>query len=154
MDVMRKAGLAAAVAAAVLASGCSRIQNNQGFVVDEQLVAAIQPGVDNRDSVAKTLGRPSFEGQFGDKSWYYVSRNTAQVAFLSPRPTSQSILAVTFDDKGVVSRVERKGLDQVVDVRPYGGKTPTLGRETGILQDLFGNIGRFGGAPAGGGPPQ
>ena len=63
------------------------------------------------------------------------------------------MLAVRFDDAGNVESVERSGIDQVVFLQPDGDKTPTLGRERGFLEDLFGNIGQVGGlgAPGGGG---
>lgn len=150
--VLKVAVVTMAVAAAL--PGCTRMRNNQGYVADEQLTSAIQAGVDNRESVLKTLGRPSITSQFDDREWYYVSRNTAQLAFLTPKATEQQILIVTFDPNGTVSKVEKRGLEQVVSVTPSDDKTPTLGRDSGLLEDLFGNIGRFGSAPAAGGPPQ
>ena len=142
------------VAAFVALSACSRIQQNQGYIVDESLVAAIQPGVDNKDSVAKTLGRPTFVSEFDGKSWYYVSRNTTQLAFIAPRAKEQSIIRVTFDGRNNVSAIDRRGLEQVASINPVGDKTPTLGRDTSLLEDLFGNIGAVGAgsaAPDGGG---
>ena len=151
---MRKAVLALVLVGVATLPACTRIQNTSGYIVDETLVTAIQPGVDNRDSVAKTLGRPSIASQWDDKQWYYVSRNTKQLAFLTPRPSSQSIVVVNFDAAGNVAGVERRGLEKVASIDPVDDETPTLGRESGILEDLFGNIGRFGGAPAGNAPPQ
>jgi outer membrane protein assembly factor BamE (lipoprotein component of BamABCDE complex) len=151
---MRKAVLALVLVGVATLPACTRIQNASGYIVDETLVTAIQPGVDNRDSVAKTLGRPSIASQWDDKQWYYVSRNTKQLAFLTPRPSSQSIVVVNFDAAGNVAGVERRGLEKVASIDPVDDETPTLGRESGILEDLFGNIGRFGGAPAGNAPPQ
>jgi outer membrane protein assembly factor BamE (lipoprotein component of BamABCDE complex) len=140
------------VAAALLASACTRIPNNIGYIVDEQLATSIQPGVDNKQSVQATLGRPSFGGGFDDRQWYYVSRQTKQYAFLKPKPSLQSIIIVNFDAQGNVAGVERRGLEKVANIDPVDDKTPTLGRETGILEDLFGNIGRFGSAPVGNAP--
>lgn len=139
---------------AMSASGCSRIRDNQGYIADPVLLSSIQPGVDNRQSVMQTLGRPSFEGGFDGQQWYYVSRSTGQLAFLKPKPTTQNILVVSFDQKGNVSKVEKRGLEQAVSIDPVGDKTPTLGRESGILQDLFGNIGRVGSMGGTGGAPQ
>ena len=148
-------GLIAALLAATLASGCSRIKSNQGYIVDEQLVASIQPGVDNRTSVQRTLGRPTFASQFDGREWYYISRNTTQLAFLQPRPKTQQILIVTFDDKGNVAKVDKRGLEKVVSVNPVGSTTPTLGRKESLFNDLFGNIGQFGaGGPGGVGSDQ
>ena len=70
---------------AALTAGCASFRNHQGYLVDEELITAIQPGVDNKDSVEKALGRPSFIGQFTPNSWYYVSRDVSQVAFRNPR---------------------------------------------------------------------
>ena len=67
----------ATIAAAVLLVGCAQFRSHKGVVIDPQLAAGVQPGVDNKDSVAKTLGRPSFAGTFSDNDWYYVSRDNA-----------------------------------------------------------------------------
>ena len=136
-------------AAATTLPGCTRIRQNQGYIVDESLVAAIQPGVDNRDSVAKTLGRPTFTAQFDAGEWYYVSRNTGQLAFIQPKVLTQSVLIVSFDPKGVVTKVERRGMEKIANITPNGDKTPVLGSKSGLLNDLFGNIGQFGGGEQG-----
>ncbi len=140
--------LLVAVGATTL-SGCTRIKAAQGYIVDESLVSAIQPGVDNRDSVQRTLGRPTFTAQFDAGEWYYVSRNTGQYAFISPKVVSQSMLIVSFDPKGVVTKVERRGMEKIADVSPNSDKTPTLGKKQGLLDDLFGNIGQFGNSAEG-----
>ena len=144
----RRTAPLALLSAAALLAGCqsARIKSSQGFIVDETLVAAIQPGVDNRDSVEKTLGRPTWTAQFDANEWYYVSRNTSQLAFLRPKVVSESIIIVNFDARGGVTRVDRDGMSKIVAVRMEKDKTPTKGRETGIFEDLFGNIGQFGGA--------
>ena len=113
-------------ALAITAGGCSRIQQNQGYLVDETLLTSIQPGVDNRDSVAKTLGRPTFSGQFDAKEWYYITRITGQYAFAQPKVLSQSILVVSFDAAGNVEKVERRGMEQVARITPESDKTATL----------------------------
>ena len=50
----------AIVAVAMLVSGCAQFRQHKGVVLDQQLVAGIQPGVDNKESVSKLLGRPTF----------------------------------------------------------------------------------------------
>jgi len=125
----------------MLASGCSSIVNHRGYVSDELLLQSVQPGVDNRDSVERTLGRPSFVGQFGEPVWYYISSNTRQAPFTSPRIFAHNVLAVRFDQAGNVAGIERSGLEKVAQINPESDKTPTLGRERGFLEDLFGNIG-------------
>ena len=134
-----------ALAGAMIATtGCARIVGHQGYLVDKQLVATVQPGIDNKQSVERTLGRPSFTSQFGDSDWYYVARETRQLAFGKPRPVDQTVLHVTFDPTGNVAGVQRLGLDRIASIDPVNAKTPTLGRKHGFFEDLFGNIGRVG----------
>lgn len=134
----------------MLASGCSSIQNQRGYLVDEVLVAAVQPGLDNRELVQGTLGRPTLTSQFGDPVWYYVSSRTEQAPFTRPRIAAHTVLAVHFDPAGNVLAAERTGMDKVVRLDPDGNETPTLGRNRSFLQDLFGNIGQVGAAGLGG----
>lgn len=147
-----KLALAAAAASTLLlAGGCARVHTHQGYVLDQPLIDAVQPGIDNKQSVEGTLGRPTFAGQFSDNDWYYVARESRQLAFSSPRPVSQTILHVKFDASGNVLSVDRKGMEQVVNLSPNGDKTPTLGRRRTLFQEIFGNIGAVGAGGVGGG---
>lgn len=141
---------AALLGALALVSGCTSLVDHRGYLVDEALVQAVHPGIDNRQSVEGTLGRPTFTSQFGQPVWYYVSSTTNQHPFGSPKITQHTVLAVKFDQAGNVLSADRTGVEQVVRIKPNGDKTPTLGRERGILQDLFGNIGQVGAANAAG----
>jgi len=134
----------ATIAAAVLLAGCAQMRAHKGVVLDPQLAGGIQAGVDNKDSVEKLLGRPTFTGQFSPNDWYYVSRDVNQVAFRNPRVTKQTVLEVHFDQKGNVSSVQRTGRELVMNVDPTGRKTPTLGRKRTFFEELFGNIGTVG----------
>ena len=129
--------------------GCSRIRDSKGYVADEQLIGALQTGVDNRASVQKTLGRPTLVSEVDPNTWFYVSQTTRQLAFLKPKPNAHQVLVVNFDAKGNLAQVRKLGLNDIVNVSPSGDKTPTLGKETSFWQELFGDVGKFG--PAGGG---
>jgi len=149
--------MTATIAAAVLLAGCAQIRAHKGVVIDPQLANSVQPGVDNKDSVEKLLGRPSFTGEFTPNDWYYVSRDVNQVAFRNPRVTKQTVLIVRFDQKGNVASVSRTGKELVMNISPSHRATPTLGRKRSFFEELFGNIGQVGapGLPGqGGGPPQ
>src|SRR3954469_25941573 len=132
------------IAAALMFVGCAQTRQHKGVVLDPQLISAIQPGVDNKDSVEKALGRPSFTGEFTPNDWYYVSRDVSQVAFRNPRVKKQTVLIVRFDRKGNVAAVQRTGRELVMNVNPAGRKPPTLGRKKSFFDELFGNIGSVG----------
>lgn len=140
--------------ASVALSGCTRLKGHQGYVVDVDLVNSVQPGVDNRASVAQVLGKPTFTGTFDAREWYYVSRDTRFYAYNNPKVRDQIVLRIQFDEKGVVSAVDRTGIEQVASINPYGKTTPTLGRNRSFFQDLFGNIGSVGSGVGPQGPGQ
>lgn len=144
--------LGVALLMTALLGGCAQLKGRQGYIVDPVLTSAITPGVDNRESVEATLGRPTFVGQFSNNEWYYVSRETRALAFADPRPVSQQVLRIRFDPSGNVAAVDNSGIELVSKISPEGDKTPTLGRHRSFFEDIFGNIGTVG-APGAGAPP-
>lgn len=152
---MRKVGLKVAaagmvLAAAALVGGCTSIRDHRGYLIDQTLLDSVQPGIDNRTSVEKTLGRPTFESQFGQKDWYYIAQTVKTPPFRKPRTSEQTVLRVRFDPTGNVVGVDKRGIEQVARIDPDGHTTPTLGRKRGLLEDLFGNIGAVGAGGMGG----
>lgn len=146
---------------ALAAGGCASIRDHRGYLIDPALTGSVQPGIDNRMSVERALGQPTFKSEFGKQIWYYVSIDTRQRPFKRPQAKAQNVLMVSFDEKGNVANVERRGMEKVVALNPDGHKTPTLGRNRSFFEDLFGNIGSVGaipgqagqgGAPTGSGP--
>lgn len=161
----RALALIALSSAAVGLSGCTQLRTHEGYIADATLVDSVNPGIDNRASVAGTLGRPTFSSQFGAvdgrpamtnvdqaSDWYYISRSNRALAFARPRTREQQTLHVQFDAIGNVAKIEKTGVERVVRLSPNSKSTPTLGRTRTFFEDLFGNIGSVGamGAPAGG----
>jgi outer membrane protein assembly factor BamE (lipoprotein component of BamABCDE complex) len=129
---------------AAFAGGCTQVHDHKGYIADMSIVSQVAPGIDNRDSVTKALGRPSFTAEWDPNTWYYVSRETRQLIFSTPKPVSQMLLTVRFDQQGNVASVSRGGMEKVVNLSPDKKKTPTLGSNRGFFSELFGNIGQVG----------
>lgn len=147
-------GLTVAAGLTVLLGGCATtIRDHRGFLVDQTLVDSVAPGIDNKASVERTLGRPTFISQFGNPTWYYVAVDTRQAPFHGPHTSKEVVVRVRFDATGNVVGVDRANVDHVAKIRPDGHATPTLGRKRSFLEDVFGNIGTVGtgGLPGGGG---
>ena len=140
--------LATVIAALSLSSGCTRLKSHQGYIGDQVLLSSVQPGVDNKESVQASLGRPTFVGQFDQNDWYYYSRDAKQLAFSQPKADKQFVLKVRFDPAGNVASISQTGTELISNISPEGDKTPTLGRNTSFFEEIFGNIGAVG---AGGG---
>jgi len=135
------AKIATATLGAALLAGCVGIYDHRGHVIDNELVTTLQVGVDNKQSVERLLGRPTFTSEFDANDWYYVARDTKTVAFTNPRVIDQTILHVTFDQAGNVAAIEQRGPEMIARINPSNDKTPTVGRKRSILEDIFGNIG-------------
>ena len=134
--------MALAAGLVMMAGGCATtIKDHRGFLVDQTLLDTVAPGVDNKASVERTLGRPTFVSQFGEPVWYYVAVDTRQPPFRGPHVTKEVVLRVRFDAKGNVATVDKASVTHVAGIKPDRHATPTLGRKRGFIEDLFGNIG-------------
>jgi len=140
---MRLPKPAAAAALIALLSGCAATYVSHGFAPHPDEVAQVRPGVDTRGSVARRFGRPAMDG--------LVASRFEKFAFYQPRLVDRTVVAVAFDDAGVVREVRSLGLEDGAVIDLQTRTTPTYGRELSVVQQLFGNIGRVEGDPTGGG---
>jgi outer membrane protein assembly factor BamE (lipoprotein component of BamABCDE complex) len=127
----------------VALSGCATFREHKGAVIDQQLAASIQPGVDNKESVQKILGTPTLAGEFTANDWYYVTQDRTRLAFRDPHIDRHEVLHVQFDQAGNVTAIGETGKSAVMNVSVSNRVTPTLGRNKGFFDELFGNIGTF-----------
>lgn len=144
--------LGIALGAAVLA-GCAPMIHTDGQIPDAEKLATIAPGVQSEDEVKKLIGTPSSESVFGVKTWYYITKRTSQVAFFAPSVEEQKVVAISFDQDGKVNGIQEYGMNDAKDVSPVGRTTPTKGKHLTILDQMLGNLNRYGaGAPGRAGP--
>ncbi|HEV8014598.1 MAG TPA: outer membrane protein assembly factor BamE [Stellaceae bacterium] len=134
--------LALGLALATLA-GCNLPVSDRGNLPKPELLAQVKPGVTDKNSVKALLGTPSSVATFDGDTWYYISREVRQVAFLKPEVLDQEVYAVHFDDKGIVSNISHAGLRDSHSVTPNADATPAQGREFTFLEQLIGNFGKF-----------
>ncbi len=152
--------LLAVVLAGLLLTACSQEITVRGNIPDADSVASIEPGITTRSEVARLLGSPSTVSSFRDRTWYYIGQKQTKFAFLDPDILERSVLVVQFDDVGTVEDTKLFTLEDGEYIELVSRKTPTEGREFGLLEQLLGNIGRFdtpestntGGSPAPGVP--
>jgi outer membrane protein assembly factor BamE (lipoprotein component of BamABCDE complex) len=127
----------------VALAGCSGTIDQRGNLPDPAKLAEIQPGVTTKDGISQLLGTPSTVSTFNDKTWYYISRRTEQVAFFDPSVLDQEVVVVAFDDSGVVRDVARRTLADGRAIEPSERETPAPGHQLTFLEQLLGNVGRF-----------
>ncbi len=124
-------------------TGCGIPVNQRGNLPKPDALAEIKPGVSDKETVARLLGTPSTTAAFDGNTWYYISSANKQIAFLKPELLDQQVVAVHFDDKGIVTTVDHKGLQDAQTITPNPNATPAQGREFTFLEQLIGNFGKF-----------
>ena len=135
-----------AALAALLALGlgaCGGTLETRGNLPDAELIAEVEPGLDSRDDVIDKLGSPSTVSTFLDRRWYYIGHKMRNFAFFKPEVVERSIFVVSFDGTGLVDDTSLYTLEDGRIIDPVSRTTPTEGNELTILQQFFGNFGRF-----------
>jgi outer membrane protein assembly factor BamE (lipoprotein component of BamABCDE complex) len=132
----------AGFALAALAS-CSPVLRNHGYVPSEEELALIEVGVDTRETVSATLGRPSGQGLLNDVGWFYVQSRWKQSGALAPKEIDRQVVSITFTEEGKVENVERFGLENGQVVAISRRVTDSNIKGVGFLRQLLGNIGRL-----------
>lgn len=135
--------LGAAGLALVLAAGCEARQNTRGNLPTRDQVNLITMGVHGREDVRTVLGAPSVVSTFDENIWYYIGRRTTQYAFFERDVIEQQVLIVHFTPEGPVDRISRLEKSDGREVELVERETPSAGRQLGLLEQLFGNVGRF-----------
>lgn len=138
---------------ALVASACSPSRDYHGYIVDEVRPSDIEVGVDTRSSVLAKLGSPSTTGMFApgeeitadpqdDPVWVYLSYQQTRFAFFNTNEVQRNVTRIAFDSDGKVASVDVLGLADGQDINYARRETPTRGRELGILEQIFGTVGR------------
>lgn len=131
------------VCAALSVGSCQERISTHGYVGDPEAIARIEPGVHNRLEVAQFLGTPSSTAMFGEETWLYITEKRREFAFFKPEIVEQQVVAIAFNDSGVVDAVDEYLLADGLLIDPVSHTTPTYGKQVGLLEQFLGNVGRF-----------
>jgi outer membrane protein assembly factor BamE (lipoprotein component of BamABCDE complex) len=148
---------AAAAFCALALACCTNPVDTHGNLPDPDKLAQIKPGTTDKATVTELLGSPSSTSAFDPNVWYYIAEKTRPEAARYPELVDQQVIAVYFDDKGIVRDVSHAGMADREEITPNPNATPAPGREFTVLEQLIGNFGRFSApekkGPGGGGIP-
>jgi len=134
-------GRIAATVAILAVAGCTASYRNHGYVPLEEDLSGIVVGIDSRDSVAESIGAPSTSGVVNDSAYYYVRSRVKHFAYQAPEVVEREVVAISFDSRGIVSNVERFGLEDGQVVPLSRRVTDSSVAEKGFIRQLLGNLG-------------
>jgi outer membrane protein assembly factor BamE (lipoprotein component of BamABCDE complex) len=136
-----KLGLALAFVLGLAA--CADTVRSHGFVPTDDQLEAVVVGRDTRTTVTTILGEPGSTGVMADEGWFYVRSTFEDGTYRALREVDRQVVAVSFDSEGVVTNVERFGLEDGNVVLLSRRVTDDNTAGIGFLRQLFGNLGRI-----------
>lgn len=142
---LRPIGFSRIATAAVLAlglSGCADTIVKHGHHFRDTDLQQINPGM-TQEQIKLTLGTPTTTSALGTgQAYYYISSTEAEKSFLLPRETDRQVVAVYFNQGGMVESVANYGLKDGKVFDFVSRKTPAPGaRDEGLVKQLFRNLG-------------
>ncbi len=111
-------------------------------MVDVDDVASITIGESNKGDVRKALGSPTTTAPMNDDVWYYIGQTTERFGWRREVVKERKTLTMLFDEDGVLASLTAED-NQGREFTMNKDSTDTAGRELTILQQFFGNLGRF-----------
>ena len=137
---LRPYGILGALLFAWSLTACTPTILKRGNAPDQDALATIEPGVQTHEDVAETIGSPSVRATFDDRTWYYISERVQKKTFRDPQVISRKIIAVDFDEKGIVQNIYQYDLRNGRVVGMISRKTPTPGKKPSAIEEMFGGI--------------
>ncbi|MGH7118743.1 MAG: outer membrane protein assembly factor BamE [Acetobacteraceae bacterium] len=134
----------------LLLTGCGLFQaplNYRGQSVTQDELKQLVPGTTTESDVTALLGTPTSKGLFDPSRWSYMGQTTQARIGRFPGVRDQDVVVLTFNDQGVLEKVEHLNRKQSVQISMAGGATPSPGGSASFFQQLIGNVGRYTPAP-------
>ncbi|MBL70080.1 MAG: cell envelope protein SmpA [Rhodobiaceae bacterium] len=123
---------------------CAPVIDNRGYFFDDRSVDNIEKGVTNKEAVRETFGSPSSESVLNNGAYYYIYSRFVTESYRAPEEVDRKVLAIYFDENKTVRDLAVYGLEDGIIVPIVARTTQTQGSELTALQQIFGNVGRFG----------
>ena len=133
--------LGCVAAVLILIAGCAPIMRTHGYVPAQDDLDLLLVGADTKASVEETVGRAANTGTFESDAWYYVESTVKTFLYFEPEVVERRVMEFEFDDNEVLTAINQYGLEDGRVINLQTRVTPTDGRRTNVLQNLFGNIG-------------
>jgi len=140
---LKSASKALACATVLAVVACTPVYKNHGYVPTPEELADIKVGVDTRTTVEEKVGAPTSSGVLKDSGYYYVRSRVRHYGPKRPEVVERQLVAVSFDQRGVVQNIERFGLEDGYVVVLDRRVTDSSVQDKGFLRQLLGNIGSF-----------
>lgn len=133
----------AGIALVLSLAACQPQMRYHGYAPTEDQLAEIVVGSDTRETVAEKIGRPGAGGVLRGSGWYYVQSDWRADQWREPVEIDRQVVAISFNERGVVTNVERFGQENGEIVALSRRVTDTGPQGLSVLRQIFGALGAF-----------
>lgn len=143
MTNFRRLKLAIALTVPLILAACAATYRNHGYIPPEEQLMAITPGQTQQTELDSLIGRPSASGVLTGSAWYYVGSRWEYFGAREPREIERQVVAISFNESGTVTNVERFGRERGQIVVLSQRVTDSGVSSIGLVRQLMGNFGRI-----------
>ena len=131
------------IAALLVLAGCGPIFRNHGYVPPDLDLAQVVIGQTNVAELPALIGEPSAQGLLTGSGWYYVGSRWRHYGASAPEEVDRQVVAISLNETGVVTNVERFGLERGRVVVLSRRVTDSGITEVSFIRQILGNLGTF-----------
>ena len=140
---LNKFHLLSVAAMAVLAtSSCTPTVAQRGNMLEDYQLERLEIGTSTKSDVLRQVGSPTTVAPFNEDIWYYIGQETEKRGILDPKIKEERIIAVAFNEQGVLEQISDVNGGRI-NIPIERDKTVTHGNKTNVMQEFFGNLGKF-----------
>jgi outer membrane protein assembly factor BamE (lipoprotein component of BamABCDE complex) len=132
--------IAMGLSAPLLLASCTRPPIQHGYVLSETALEQVPVG-SSREQVLLVLGTPSTTSMINNETFYYISQVAERRPVLGDEIVDQRVLAIYFDDTGMVREIANYGLVDGVVFDFITRRTRTGGNDVSLIAQMLGAVG-------------
>jgi outer membrane protein assembly factor BamE (lipoprotein component of BamABCDE complex) len=121
----------------------------RGNIVDADQLKQLVPGTSTQADATALLGSPTTKGAFDPNTWIYIGQVTRPQIAAFQKVEKQDVVVLSFSGSGVLQKVEQRNGKDALPAPMLAGATPSPGSNPSIIQQVLGNVGRYGTTPLG-----
>ncbi len=123
---------------------CAPVNDIRGYVFSDTVVTQLKKNQTSLDEILALMGSPSTQSTINGKTLYYIYSRFVTESYRAPEEVDRRVLAIYFNIENIISDTAIYGLDDGIIVPIVERTTETQGRELSFIEQIFGNLGRFG----------
>lgn len=123
-------------------ASCAQVEK-RGYAFELSDYQNLKENIHDKQDVLNSMGTPTFTSDIDQNElWVYYYEEWKKRLFFKPDITDRKIMAISFNNKNIIQKIENYDLSDENYVGFSQKYTGVASPKKGWLQDIFGNIGQ------------